>query len=320
MRAELIAEAQLPPRSSVERRIGGWLVHVPGVEIRAFNESLVELARFPLETKERGTHAVHPNLGYAALSEQSCVRCVDQKGRTLWQVEHSPWGRNGSESGSCWVSPDGRHVWATVPSSTDGPDEWWVLDGTSGRRLGLVELECYAAGSHPLSHPDGHHVGLSVGEGQDGAEIYWGHWEKGEPVVTRLDSRDHVLVDVRPDGTQFLTTPHSSDAEGIATHHFPGGPIAHLRSAANTFPDDDSFDYIAGYLSNNLILAASVEHQMHVVLSAVNLSVLGTVAYPSDDARELLPPLNIGRWLTGSFTEGTLQLWSLSTGSDRAAR
>ena len=194
-----------------------------------------------------------PDLEFVAISDRERVLLADRRGRTVWQFPHPAWGQGDSESGSCWVSPDGRHVWATTPAA-DGPDEWVVLDASSGRVLCVSPLQTMAAASTPIPHPDGQHVGLSVGEGQDGAEVYWGRWENGHEVVTRLDDRSRVLIDVRPSGGEFLTTPHSDSDGAIAIHEFPGGRVLARLSAADVLEEEDWFDFSAGYVSDDLIL------------------------------------------------------------------
>jgi hypothetical protein len=253
---------------------------------------------------------VTPDLGLVAISERDRVLLADRRGRVAWQFGHHPWGVGDSESGSCWVSPDGRHVWATTPTA-DGPDQWLVLDASSGRALGSSPLRCHAAGSHPLTHPGGHHVGLSVGEGQDGAEVYWGHWEDGRPVVERLDDRSRVLIDVSPSGGEYLTTPHSPDGS-IAIHEFPSGRVVASLAESAVLDEDDYFDFTAGYITDEMILVASVERQQHLLLGGRTLAPIGVVAYPPGHPKGCITPSGRGTWMTSDYVSGRHDLWHLA--------
>ena len=233
---------------------------------------------------------------------------IDSEGREVWQTKHHPWGNSNSESGSCWISPDGRMVWATVPSP-DGADAWWVLDASDGRVLGTAGLQCSAAGSVPVPHPDGVHIGLSVGEGQDGAEVYWGRWD-GEVRVMRLDARDRVLCAVRPDGRHYLATPHGSGSGVLTVHAFPGGEVSARLDPAEIFEDDDRFDFQAGYVTNDIVLAGSVEGERHFFLSDTDmLAVIDEVAYPKNAAKGGISPTGSGTWLTSDYVTGRHQIW-----------
>jgi len=204
---------------------------------------------------------------------------------------------------------DLRAIWATVPTA-DGPDEWRVLDVESGQLRGRAPLQCYAAGSHVVGHPDGRHVGLSVGEGQDGCELYWGCWDNGQIVVSRLDDRSRVLVDVHPGGDQYLTTPH--DGQTLAIHEFPSGIVVASRSAETVLPVEDWFDFQAGYINDRVIVAASVQNETHVLLAARTLEPIANVEYPERAAMQSLSPTGRETWLTGDYLEGLHQVWRLA--------
>lgn len=116
MRAQLFAQAVFARGSSALRLRGaGWLITTRGNELIVVDERLVERARFPLPSAWRATHWVTPDIQFAAISERDRVLMIDREGRVLWEASHHPWGNADSESGSCWVDPAGRRVWATVP-------------------------------------------------------------------------------------------------------------------------------------------------------------------------------------------------------------
>jgi hypothetical protein len=286
-------------------------VQTPAPDVRVLGEDLGELARFPVPSDWRASHWVTPDLEFVAVSERERVLLADRHGRIVWQFAHHPWGGSDSESGSCWVSRNGKYVWATTPT-TDGPDQWVVLDPSTGRALGASPLRCYAAGSHPVPHPDGQQVGLSVGEGQDGAEIYWGHWDDNRPIVERLDDRSRVLIDVRPSGGEYLTTPHSSAEGSIALHEFPSGRVLASLPASAVLEEDDFFDFTAGFITEEMLLVGSVEKQKHVLLGAGTLAPIGVVAYPPGHPKECITPSGRGTWMTNDYPSGRHDLWRLA--------
>jgi hypothetical protein len=306
--ALLIAEADFGARAFASRLPGiGWLVARESGALSVVDEQLTEVARFNRRSTWRGHHWVTSDLKLAALSERDRISMIDTEGRELWTATHHPWGNSGTELGSCWISSDGRFVWATVPSS-DGPDEWCVLDAGDGRVLGKARLNCYAAGSDPIPHPDGIHIGLSVGEGQDGAEVYWGRWQ-GEPRVARLDARDRVLCAVRPDGRHYLATPHGSGSNVLTVHAFPGGDVRARLDPKGILGNDDWFDFQAGYATNDVVLAGSVEGQRHFALAADTLAAIDEVAYPKNAALGGISPTGRGTWLTSDYLTGRHHLW-----------
>jgi hypothetical protein len=311
VRAERIASAALPPKSFARRLPGvGWIVQTPRPDVVILDERLIEVKRFTLSSAWRASHWVTPDLAFLAVSDRAAVLLADDRGRVVWRTAHHPWGGGDSESGSCWVSPDGEHLWATTPTPT-GADQWLVLDSSDGRILGSTQLQCYAAGSNPIPHPDRRHVGLSVGEGQDGSEVYWGRWDDGRPVVLRLDDRSRVLTDVRPSGGQYLTTPHSNLSGRIVVHAFPNGRVVGELSPEGLIAENDWFDFAAGYISEDLILVGSTEEQKHIVLSADSLAPIGTVEYPTGSAKEDITTTGMGAWLTSDYLSGRHELWRL---------
>jgi hypothetical protein len=281
-------------------------VTAPSAPLSVFDEQFHEIACFERRSTW-GKHWPAPDLQRAAFSMRGHIAMVDAAGRELWATEHHPWGNSDSESGSCWISPDGRRVWATVPSEA-GPDQWWVLDASDGRVLGEAQLDCYAAGSHVIPHPDGTHVGLSVGEGQGGAEVYWGRWD-GKPHVARLDARDRVLCAVRPDGRQYLATPHGCGSKALTVHSFPDGAVHARLDPEGILGDEDWFDFQAGYATSDVVLAGSVEGQRHLALAADTLAVIDEVAYPANAVKGGISPTGRGTWLTSDYVTGRHQLW-----------
>jgi hypothetical protein len=312
VRAELIASVSLPARSFTRRLPDvGWLVQTAQPNVLVLGEDLREKVRFPLPSTWRGAHWVAPTLDLVAVSERERVLLIDARGRIVWAFSHHAWGVGGSESGCCWVSPDRNYVWATAPTE-DGPDQWLVLDATHGGLVGASQLQCHAAGSHPVPHPDGSHVGLSVGEGQDGADVYWGCWEDGRPAVARLDDRGRVLIDVRPSGRQYLTTPHGSADDAVAVHEFPSGRVVARLTSERVLAEDDWFDFTAGYVSEDLVVVGSAQERGHFVLAADTLEPISRVDYPESHTKGCITPTGRGTWLTSDYPTGRHELWRLA--------
>src|SRR5207249_3840916 len=141
------------------------------------------------------------------------------------------------ESGCCAFASDGRYLWATVPTwSAERPceanDEVWLIDLQSRSLLDRRTLDAAAAGCHPILHPDGETVGLSIGEGQDGARTRW--VRPAPDQHGRIDLRfapryDRILTAIHPSGREYLTTPHSSGVDELVRHRFiDDQPIARL--------------------------------------------------------------------------------------------
>src|SRR5262249_37623534 len=230
-----------------------------------------------------------------AVAGHADVSLIDLRGRVLWSTRHYAWGENGSESGSCAVDVEGEHVWATAPSKAG--DVWQVLDAKNGKVLGFAPLRCNAAGSEVLLHPDGEHVGLSVGEGQDAARIYWGSLRKGELQVIEHEAQDRVLCDIHPTGSMFLTTPHRQGP--LALHSFPSGKVVTTRdpSAIDT-KNEDSFDFVAAFIDEGKIIAPMIESGRHVLLHVDGLRVEGFINYPAGGGQGYPLSRHDGTWVT----------------------
>jgi len=277
-------------------------------DLIAIDDDLQDLARFRLPEDALGSHAISPDLGLAAISARSRVVAIDPKGREVWDVPHPAWGRGDSERGACWFSADGQAVWAHVPT-TDGPDEWRLLDAKGGSR-GQVPLSCYSAGSNVIRHPDGNRVGLSVGEGQDGSETYFGHIEDGAPVVERLDDRSRVLVAFSPDGAYFLTTPHSDGP--IQLHRVSDGAVVASLEPESAFEDEDAFDLFGGFVSQDVVLLTAAESDDVLVAQGPTLENIESIPIPDRGAGEFVAAVP-GGLLASDWLSGQATVWRLSS-------
>jgi len=306
-----------------------WLVHrrsmadeMAVVELLVVDAQLAPIWRLPVPDPYRGVHAVSNDLSLVALSLQHRVLLLDGRGQQLASFPHQPWGMGAPDSGCCVFSPCGRYLWATVPTWPEGSwmanDELWLIDLASLSVVDRRKLDVCAAGSTPVQHPDGHTVGLSIGEGQDGAAIRWARADRGRIGVRFAPGDDRCLAAVHPDGQEYLTTPHSNDRlQALARHRFADDrPIERLASAA-AFGLSEWWGHAAGYLTTELILAATSGGMRHLLVQRAPLRLLGEVIYPN--VGELVDPegqprswpvaAHQGTWLTRS-SQG-LQRWML---------
>lgn len=306
-----------------------WLVHrrsmtreLAVVELLVVDAQLAPIWRLPVPDPYRGVHAVTGDLSLVALSLQHRVLLLDGRGQQVASFPHQPWGMGDPDSGCCAFSPCGRYLWATVPTWPEGSwqanDELWLIDLAGLSVVDRRKLDVCAAGSTPVQHPDGHTVGLDIGEGQDGAAIRWARADRGRIGLRFAPGDDRSLAAVHPDGQEYLTTPHANDRlQALARHRFADdGAIERLASAAAFGPAERWAD-AAGYLTNELILAATVGGVRHMLVQRAPLQLLGEVIYPDvgeagcpeDQPRRWPVAAHQGTWLTTS-SQG-LQRWML---------
>ena len=274
----------------------------------AVDANLEDIARFKLPADAFGTHGIRPSLDLAVVSAESRVVAIDRDGMVLWEVHHPAWGGSDSERGSCWFSADGLYVWAHVPTSR-GPDEWILIEGSTGALVGRVALACYSAGSSFIRHPNSNMVGLSVGEGQDGSETYFGRVEDGQPVVERLDDRTRVLVSFSPDGDYFLTTPHSEGP--LQLHRLSDGAVITSLDAEAALDAGSGFDFYGGFVDLSFVLFTAAERDEVFLAGVPHLDNVQTVTLPlkrAGDPVEVIP----GGFLTSDWMTGETALWQVS--------
>ncbi|MGK5553742.1 hypothetical protein ACSNOI_19185 [Actinomadura kijaniata] len=342
IRARLVASARLPgaegrhhPPDLEGRRVllvDGDVLAVYDLE-ELFRGRAEPAAAFPFPWPgwTRGGHSVSPDGAFAVLSGQRSVRAVTAGGGTLWEHRHPCWDAEdghphaddaqvcpGTESGFCRITADGSAVWAHVPHGGDEAEgeEWLVLDAGTGTVLARAALDTVASGSEHLAHPDGLHMGLSVGEGEDRAPVFWGRWDGVELTVRLLDD-GRYLADARADA--FLTVAHEGD--DIVLHRFPdGGGTARLP--AGTVPPHAPgahpyWDFGCGHVDADHVIASTagcdrgLGPERHWLLDAATLIRRSDpVAYPGDVTGPPRP-LGDGTWLT--WNDGRLLRWEIDT-------
>jgi hypothetical protein len=184
-----------------------------------------------------------------------------------------------------------------------------LIEASTGARVGQVPLACYSAGSSVIRHPDGNRVGLSVGEGQDGSETYFGLVKDGQPVVERLDDRSRVLAAFSPDGYYFLTTPHSEGA--LQLHRVSDGAVITSLDAEAALGAEDEFDYHGGFVDLSLVLFTAAERDEVFLAGVPDLDNVQTLTLSLKRAGELVEVFP-GGFLTSDWTTGETALWHVT--------
>jgi hypothetical protein len=296
-----------------------WLVHRMAraqvvVELVVVDAELAPILRLPVPEPYRGVHAVSDDLSLVALSLQHRVLLLDGRGRQVAGFPHQPWGMGDPESGCCvlrlwWLPVGDGPTWPE--GSWEANDELWLIDLASVSVVDRRKLEACAAGSTPIQHPDRRTVGLDIGEGQDGAAIRWAHPDGGRIGLRVAPGDDRCLAAVHSDGQEYLTTPHSNDRlQALARHRFADDrPIERLGSAAVFGSSSERWGHLAGYLTDELIVAVTVGGLRHLLVQRAPLRLLGEVIYPDHPPRSWPVAVHQGTWLTRS-SQG-LHRWRL---------
>ncbi|MFL1897993.1 hypothetical protein ACJWDR_02745 [Streptomyces tauricus] len=310
-----------------------------------------ETARFPAPWPRRYGHcAVSPAGDQAVFAGLHALQLLDRAGNVRWEVRHECWaGCAGHESfteyaderdhryvgsGSAGFSADGALVWAHVrgPLAVDrgrGADEWLVVAAQDGTVLARAATHTAAAGSEHIGHPDPGRMGLTIGEGQDGAPLRWGRWNGHTLAVDSFGDEDRVLLAVSPSGERLLTVTHDQDT--VALHRVADGTVeAELSATAlpphpaleteefASFEDDEAeafFDYEGGFLDEDTVVVGTVESDeefgtgRHWLVDAARMRPTDRLVYPFD-VPGMPRALGDGTWYTTSATENALHLWT----------
>ncbi|MFJ5073678.1 hypothetical protein ACIP8Z_03580 [Streptomyces sp. NPDC088553] len=312
--------------------------------------------RFPAPwPRSRGTWEVAPDASLAVFAGVHAVRAVDPSGATRWEVRHGCWygacremhesydayadrqDHRYPESGSVGFSADGRLVWAHVRGplpegelSPDAVDEWLVIDAETGHVLARADAEAAAAGSVHLPHPtDPRQMGLSIGEGQDGAPLRWGRWDGTELTVDRLDG-DLCLLSLSPSGDRLMTVSHDQDS--LAVRDSRGTVVEALdwnaeatiprHPDAPTDPDADEeeeevdvcWDWAGGFIDETTLVVSTAESDeewgrgRHWLVGTTGARGVVPIDYPSPVGGEPTA-LGGGVWSTLSETRDVLHVW-----------
>ncbi|MGW1013499.1 hypothetical protein ACWD4X_26095 [Streptomyces termitum] len=313
--------------------------------------------RFPAPwPRHHGTCGVAPDARLAVFAGVHAVRAVEPSGATRWEVRHGCWAFSCQEphasydayadrrdhrypgSGSVGFSTGGGAVWAHVrgPLPEDGPgrgaaDEWLVVDAGDGRVLARAGAGAEAAGSVHLPHPsDPRRMGLSIGEGQDGAPLRWGRWDGTELTVDRL-AEDLCLLGLDPSGDRLMTVSHDQDL--LAVRDTRGAVVGALEWDAGTVvprhpgvpadadAEDEApacWDWAGGFLDGTTLIASTTESDdewgpgRHWLVDTTGTCGLVPVDYPAP-VSGVPTALGGGVWSTPSPDRDALHVWSLDT-------
>ncbi|WP_416976199.1 hypothetical protein [Streptomyces sp. T028] len=291
----------------------------------------VEFIRFPAPWTQRfGTCAVSPDADVVVFAGTHALRAVDTSGATRWEIRHGCWV--GHDGGSAGFSVDGSLLWAHIrgPLAEGGEldsqpvDEWLLLDPQDGRVLARVDARSAAAGSDHVPHPDPRRMGLSIGEGQDGAPMRWGRWDGERLTVEYFEGLDLALLDVSPSGAHFVTVSHDQDklalyetatgtqvAEWDVEESVPRHPDAE--------PENDevwpAWDWAGGFLDDSTVVAGTVWQdeewgEGRHWLVARHAPRPEPLVYPGP-VTSSPATLGAGHWYTYSADHTTLSVWTL---------
>ncbi|MDI2127980.1 hypothetical protein [Yinghuangia seranimata] len=311
MRPHLAAQTSLPPLWSLDRVPGAsaWLAHTEDGELLVLDDSLATVRRIALPSDWKGGHAVAPDLSFVAASGPDRVCVLDMTGRQIWSHPHADW--EFEESGSCVVSTDARAVWAVL--RTEEADVCALFDAKDGTVRRSAALPAQTVGSELLPHPDGIHVGVASGHGDDAYRIFLVASDGTGPARELPASEEpRILIDIQPGSGLMLTTPYGDGP--LALLRSPDGGIVAARQPGTLLPgDDEVFDFYAGFLGPDRVLAASSD-QRHLVFSVPDLRPVAEIEYPDTTERAWLVVRHDGTWVTADPDTGLVRLWRAETG------
>jgi hypothetical protein len=319
--AVLAAEVRLGPVSRVRPLAGQrWLVQRTALhELVVLDEQLTPSWRLELPTGQLGIVAVADDLSLVAVSRAGQLVLLDGSGRQLASVPGAP---SGSSAGV--FTADGAYLWVIVPGrGSEGPtpasQEVWLLEVATCSLLDRCRVGLFVDDRPPICHPDGRTIGLSLWV-DDRAAIGWAVAERGRIYLRLCPWRDHVLADLQPAGSEYLTL---SRRQGLVRAQ-PGvygqedvllrlrlgddRPVGALVVSAATHADD-LWDPRSGYLTDDLIVASTLDTGRHLLLGTAPMRLLAEIVYPSPIGGSGPVAPGGGTWLT--VDGGRVQRWVL---------
>ncbi|MFI2203764.1 hypothetical protein ACH47Z_23890 [Streptomyces sp. NPDC020192] len=302
--------------------------------------------------RRRGTWAVAPDASLAVFAGVHAVRAVEPSGAVRWEIRHGCWygacramhasyeeyadapDHRYPERGSAGFSVDGKLVWAHVrgPLSTGelspaAMDEWLLLDAGDGRVLARADAQSAAAGSFHVPHPtDPWQMGLSIGEGQDGAPLRWGRWN-GESLAVAYPEGDLALMSVSPSGERLMTVTHDQnalavrDTSGVAVESLEWHAESSVPRHPDAEPDNDEalpyWDWAGGFLDETTLIGATVEGDeewgegRHWLIDTGGAGRPVEISYPAPVGSRPPAALGGGLWVTAEESGEALSVWEL---------
>ncbi|MEV6195721.1 hypothetical protein AB0M19_25340 [Streptomyces sp. NPDC051920] len=265
--------------------------------------------------------AVRPDLERIVYTTLNRVVCLTRAGDLVWASDFEPHSDlpHGHRPG-CELSLDGRTVWVYRPDAMagrGGKDQWVVHDADTGKVLARRELETVGHGASHHVHPADGSIYLDIGEGQDGSVIVRGTaGADTEAIFAPYPWWDRCLIDLAPDGRQFMTVDH--DQADVAFHRHPSGEVLFALpvEAFGFDPEETCVEWSGGYLTSDLavvVLGGEDEdteeewfrhHLVDVQSGTVRGEFTVDVAHPYE-----LVPLGDGSWLADG-PDGRPVRWS----------
>ncbi|MFF5767025.1 hypothetical protein ACWD5B_04880 [Streptomyces tanashiensis] len=253
--------------------------------------------------------AVWPDLERVVYTTLNGVVCLTRAGGLVWASDFEPYSdeRHGHRPG-CALSLDGRTVWVYRPdvmAGRGGADQWVVHDADSGAVMARRELETVGHGAGHHVHPVDGSTYLDIGEGQDGSVILRGTARAdGETEFVTYPWWDRCLIDLAPDGQQFMTVDHGQ--ADVAFHRHPSGEML-FTLPVESFgydPEETFVEWSGGYLTPDLAVVTlggegqdEEEWFRHHLIDVRTGTLRGEIAVEVTNPYELVP-LGDGSWLT----------------------
>ncbi|MEU4037348.1 hypothetical protein [Streptomyces collinus] len=251
--------------------------------------------------------AVGPDLERAVYTTLNGAVCLTAAGEQVWASSFEPHSdrRHGHRPG-CALSRDGRTVWVYRPDAMadrGGADQWVVHHADSGAVLARHDLETVGHGGGHHVHPVDGSVYLDIGEGQDGSVILRGTvGPDGTTEFVTYPWDDRCLVDLAPDGRQFMTVDHGQ--ADVAFHRHPSGDVLFTLSVEDFGHDPEEIfvEWSGGYLTPDLAVVTlggedEEEWFRHHLVDVRTGTLRGEIAAEGTGPYDMVP-LGDGSWLT----------------------
>ncbi|MEW2417039.1 hypothetical protein AB0953_25365 [Streptomyces sp. NPDC046866] len=295
-----------PPKVSTRHRDGAIHAYVTN---SGATGALEPVAVFrPRPGDEVVESAVWPDLQRVVYTTLNSVVCLTRAGDVVWTSAFEPHSDqpHGHRPG-CALSANGRNVWVYRPDAMagrGGGDQWVVHDAASGAVMVRRELETVGHGAVHRVHPVDGSICLDVGEGQDGSVIFRAApGSGGEPEFVTYPWWDRCLIDLSPDGEQFMTVDHGQ--RDVAFHRHPSGDVLFtLPVEAFGYPEETFVEWGGGYLTPDLAVVVlggegqDEEEWFRYRLIDVRTGTLDAeLAVEAGNPYEVVP-LGDGSWLT----------------------
>ncbi|MBC2904279.1 hypothetical protein [Streptomyces cupreus] len=252
---------------------------------------------------------VRPDLERVVYTTLNGIVCLTRAGDLVWASAFEPHSdvRLGHRPG-CALSLDGRTVWVYRPDAMaqrGDRDQWVVYDAGSGAALVRRELETVGHGAGHHVHPVDGSIYLDIGEGQDGSVILRGMTgADGEPEFVRYPWWDRCLIDLAPDGEQFMTVDHGQGH--VAFHRHPSGDVLFSLpvEAFGYDPEETFLEWSGGYLTpDTAVVTLGGESQdeeewfRYHLIDVRTGTPSGEIAFEVSNPYDV-EPLGDGSWLT----------------------